>query len=325
MMGPNQPGPSVNQPDFRAAYSLCPSRLSKPTRRRSMTSAPAALASAAALALGAAACTKPEAPKLEPAKPAATQVKTRPVAHSAEAPHWAYEGEAGPDSWGKLSLEFSTCAVGRSQSPIDIGQTASASLPGIRAVFRPAQLKIAHHEHVADAINNGHTIQVNYSDGDTLTVGDATYELVQFHFHSPSEHTVAGKHFPMEMHFVHKSASGGLAVIGVLIEEGARNAAFDPVLSNLPKEKGVESHFEHVKVNVDDLLPKTRTSYRYDGSLTTPPCWEGVKWLVMTTPVQLSSEQIGAFTALLKGNNRPVQPLNGRVVATDRVAEAESN
>jgi carbonic anhydrase len=282
-------------------------------------------ATLAILLSSAAACTKPEAPKPEPATPAATQVKTRSVAPHPEAPHWAYEGETGPDSWGKLSVEFSTCATGRSQSPVDIGQTASASLPEIRAAFRPAQLKIAHHEHVADAINNGHTIQVNYSDGDTLAVGDATYELAQFHFHSPSEHTVAGRHFPMEVHFVHKSASGGLAVIGVLIEEGSHNAAFDPVLSNLPKEKGVESHFEHVKLNVDDLLPKTRTSYRYDGSLTTPPCAEGVKWLVMTTPVQLSSEQIAAFTALLKGNNRPVQPLNGRIVATDRVAEAGSN
>ncbi len=288
-----------------------------------MPSRPATLLWAAALAFAAAACTPPEPPKPEPAKPAAPLAKTRAVAPAAEAPHWTYEGEAGPASWGKLSPDFAICAAGRSQSPIDIGKTSSASLPELRSAFRPAELKIVHHEHLADAINNGHTIQVNYSQGDTLTVGDASYELAQYHFHSPSEHTVGGKHSPMEMHLVHKSASGGLAVIGVLIEEGAHNAAFDPVWSNLPKQKGVESHFEHVKVNVDDLLPKTRPTYRYDGSLTTPPCSEGVKWLLMTTPVQLSSEQIGAFTAIIKGNNRPVQPLNGRAVATDRMAEAK--
>jgi carbonic anhydrase len=284
-----------------------------------------ALAWAAAFVLGAAACTSSEAPKAEPAKPSSPQVATRPVAAPAGVPHWTYEGEEGPASWGKLSPDFGACTAGRSQSPIDIGKTKSASLPELRAAFRPAELKIAHHEHHADAINNGHTIQVNYTEGDKLTVGDATYELVQYHFHSPSEHTIRGKHSPMEMHLVHKSASGDLAVVGVLIEEGAHNAAFDPVWSNLPKAKGVESHFEHVKVNVDDLLPKTRTTWRYDGSLTTPPCSEGVKWLVMTTPIRLSPAQIRSFTELVNGNNRPVQPLNGRVVATDRVAESRTN
>ena len=117
-----------------------------------------------------------------------------------------------------------------------------------------------------------------------------------------------------------KSAAGTLAVIGVLSSRGSQRR-LRPVWSHLPK--GVESHLEHVKVNVDDLLPTTRTSYRYDGSLTTPPCSEGVKWFVMTTPVPLSAAQIAAFTALVKDNNRPVQPLNGRVVATDGIAERE--
>ena len=151
--------------------------------------------------------------------------------------------------------------------------------------------------------------------------GDARFTLVQYHFHAPSEHTVGGKHYPMEMHLVFGSNGGALAVIGVLIEEGAHNAAFDPVWSHLPKAKGVESHLEHVKVGIDDLLPKVHTSYRYDGSLTTPPCSEGVKWFVMTTPVALSPEQIAAFTALVKENNRPAQPLNGRAIVTDRIRE----
>jgi carbonic anhydrase len=285
----------------------------------------ASRAGAAALALGAAACTAPAPPPPESAKPAsAHELKTGAGAPSAEAPHWTYEGEAGPASWGRLSPDFAACSAGNRQSPIDIGKTAPASLPELRAAFRPVELRIAHHEHVADAINNGHTIQVNYTEGDSLTVGDASYELVQYHFHSPSEHTIGGRHWPMEMHLVHQSGSGGLAVVAVLIEEGAHNAAFDPVWSHLPRQKGVESHLEHVKVNVDDLLPGTRTTYRYDGSLTTPPCSEGVKWLVMTAPVALSPEQISAFTALIKGNNRPVQALNGRAVATDRVVDVPS-
>jgi len=248
--------------------------------------------------------------------------KAHPVEHAAEGHHWGYEGATGPASWGKLSPEFAICASGRNQSPIDIGKTSPASLPAVRSAFGPAELRVAHTEHVADAVNNGHTIEVRYTQGDTLMVGDTSYELAQYHFHAPSEHTVRGRRWPMEMHLVHKSSSGGLAVVGVLIEKGAANAAFDPIWSNLPRAAGAESHFEHIKVNVDDLLPKARTAYRYDGSLTTPPCSEGVKWLVMTTPVQLSAAQIAAFTSIVAPNNRPVQPLNGRMVATDLVAEA---
>lgn len=251
----------------------------------------------------------------------APQIKTRVVAPPHDATHWTYEGEKGPQFWGKLDPEFSLCADGPNQSPIDIAKTSPASLPKLRANFSPAKLQIVHHEHMADEINNGHTIQVNYSEGDTLTIGDSSYELIQFHFHSPSEHTLQGKHYPMEVHFVHKSASGALAVVGVFIEKGAHNAAFDPIWLNLPAQKGVESHFEHVKVNVDDLLPHSHKSYRYDGSLTTPPCSEGVKWIVMKSPIHLSAEQIGKFTALVEGNNRPVQPLRNRVIVTDAVTE----
>ncbi len=258
-------------------------------------------------------------PSEEPAAPAPSQPATRAVAPAPADPHWTYEGDAGPAAWGGLSPKFSACAEGKSQSPIDITGASPETLSELKANFRPAALRIAHTEHLADAINNGHTIQVNYTEGDTLTVGEASYELAQYHFHSPSEHTVAGKHFPMEMHLVHKSKEGALAVVAAFIEQGAHNAAFDPVWANLPKQKGVETHFQNVMVNVDDLLPESRTTYRYDGSLTTPPCSEGVKWLLMTTPIQLSTEQIGAFTALIEGNNRPVQPLNNRPVITDRV------
>lgn len=234
---------------------------------------------------------------------------------------WDYKGEKGPRFWGQLDPNFSICTDGKNQSPIDIDKTSPASLKELGMDFSPASLEIVHHEHIADEINDGHTIQVNYSEGDTLTIGEASYELIQFHFHSPSEHTVKGKHYPMEMHFVHKSSSGSLAVVGVFIEQGTHNVFFDPIWSNLPAKKGVATHYEHVQVNVDDLLPQKTESYRYDGSLTTPPCSEGVRWIVMKSPIQLSAAQITKFTALVKGNNRPVQPINHRVTVTDAVTE----
>jgi carbonic anhydrase len=248
-------------------------------------------------------------------KPAST-TKTVPTP---ETPHWDYGAEHGPAEWGALCPEFSACGSGRSQSPIDISAATGATVPAIATAYAPAQLAIVHHEHQADVVNNGHTVQVNYPEGSSLAVEGQTYGLLQYHFHSPSEHTLEGQHFPMEMHLVHKSADGQLAVIGVFIEEGAENAAFGPVWANLPKEKGVEVLLEHVEVDVDALLPKERTTYRYDGSLTTPPCAEGVKWFVLANPVALSSEQIAAFRAIVHDNNRPIQPLNGRKVVVDGV------
>jgi carbonic anhydrase len=240
-----------------------------------------------------------------------------------EALHWSYEGATGPANWGTLSAGWAPCGTGTNQSPIDIHETSRAELAAMRTKFEPATLKIVHNEHVADGINNGHTIQINYTNGDSLSVGSETFQLVQYHFHSPSEHTVHGMHHAMEMHLVHKSAEGKLAVIGVFIREGEHNAAFDPIWSNLPATKGAETHLEHVNVDVSQMLPAGSESYRYDGSLTTPPCSEGVKWIVMAHPIQMSADQIAAFRKLIHGNNRPVQPLNGRAVVTDFVDEKE--
>jgi len=251
----------------------------------------------------------------------APQPVARPsVAPAAADPVWHYDGEEGPDHWGELSPAFASCRDGRMQSPIDITLPTQGGVPpALRLQFPPASLRIAHHEHVADGINNGHTIQINYDDGDTLALGETAYELVQYHFHNPSEHTFSGRRFPMEMHMVHRSASGDLAVVAVLIEEGRHNPAFDPVWGNLPRARGVETHYEHVTVDVDALLPLVRTSYRYDGSLTTPPCSEGVKWVVLTTPIELGTDQVRAFTGLIHDNSRPLQPLNGRTVIADMV------
>lgn len=263
-------------------------------------------------------------PPHETEAPAATPPATPPAATVTETPHWDYGDEHGPSVWGGLSPEFAMCGGGRSQSPIEIASTVPGARQALATQYRPATLSIVHHEHETDVVNTGHSIQVNYPHADTLAVGDEEFPLVQYHFHSPSEHTIDGRHSPMEMHLVHKSADDKLAVLGVLIEEGAANAAFDPVWANLPTRKGAEEQLDHVTVDVDRLLPQVRTTYRYDGSLTTPPCSEGVKWFVMTTPVELSAEQIARFRAILHGNNRPVQPLNDRTVATDAVPDQAS-
>ena len=280
-----------------------------------------ALAIAAAVAL--VACTQPAPAPTPVPPPTPPQPKTTAVA-APTTPHWDYGTEHGPANWASLSPDFATCASGKSQSPIDIVKAKAEKVVEWKGSYTPAELRVVHHEHVADEINNGHTVQVNYQGADSLTLGDETFNLLQYHFHSPSENTVDGKHFPMEMHLVHKSVAGKLAVLGVFFEEGAENAAYAPVWSNLPKQKGMEYHLEHVKVNVDELLPAERSSYRFDGSLTTPPCTEGVKWVVLTQPAQLSAAQIAAFRAVIHDNNRPTQPLNGRKITSDRVKDMTS-
>jgi carbonic anhydrase len=281
-------------------------------RHKALQSTPLVLLGAALL-LGAS-CGKPaEQPPAD-----APRVTTQTVAPPAEAPHWNY-GEAGPAVWATLSPSFAACAAGKSQSPIDIVPPSPSEVPAAAMSYGRAALRIVHHEHMADGINNGHTVQINYGGADTLVVGDERFVLLQYHFHAPSEHTISGRHAPMEMHLVHKSAAGNLAVLGVLIEEGAANAAFAPVWANLPTAKGMETHYQDVEVDVDDLLPANRAAYRYSGSLTTPPCSEGVRWFVLATPIQLSAEQVAAFKAVVQGNNRPVQPLNDRPVVLDKM------
>ncbi len=222
-------------------------------------------------------------------------------------PHWGYEGAIGPAHWGALSPEYARCATGKRQSPIDIGAAEAKDLPDIAFHYETVPVEI---------VNNGHTVQVNYAPGSWIELDGQRYHLQQFHFHSPSEHRVRGKASRAEMHLVHKASNGDVAVVGVLIEEGAHNAGFDPVWRNIPVSVG-SPHRMDASVDADDLLPKDRRSYRYDGSFTTPPGTEGVKWAVIKEPVRMSGAQIAAFRRVMSGNNRPTQPLNGRVVAED--------
>ncbi len=256
----------------------------------------------------------------------AIAAETKPASgHAAgashESLHWGYGQNDGPAQWARLNPKFALCAEGREQSPIDLSNAKPVDHARGVLDYRATSLKIIRQEHAVEVTDNGHTIQINYDEGSVLKLGTKTYALKQYHFHAPSEHTVDGQSFPMEMHLVHQSAAGELAVLGVLIKVGAHNPAFAPVWAHLPSKSGEKVHLEHVRINVDDLLPARDHGFRYRGSLTTPPCSEGVTWIVAFQQIELSAEQIAAFTAIFNGNNRPVQPLGKRLITIDRISE----
>lgn len=222
---------------------------------------------------------------------------------------WSYEGETGPEHWGDLDPTYVLAKTGKEQSPIDLDPAASTAegADALAFAYQPTTLEVLH---------NGHTVEDNYNDGGSIELGGTEYKLAQFHFHSPSEHTVAGKHAAAEMHFVHHDADGGLAVVAVFIDEGAENAVFKSIGNYLPEEVGRADHVDGISIDATALLPTNRATWRYDGSLTTPPCSEGVRWVVMKEHITASAEQIERFRRLYGGNNRPTQPLNGRELVT---------
>ncbi len=229
------------------------------------------------------------------------------LAGSGHDSHWGYEGLEGPEHWAELSKEYAICGTGTRQSPIDIPVATPAKLPPIKFDFEQATLEI---------LNNGHTIQVNHDEGSSITVDGERFDLLQFHFHTPSENTVGGKHHDMELHMVHKSAKGQLAVVGVFMKAGKENKVLSNIWEHIPSQAGDKKKVSSVRIHPVGLLPADRSYSRFNGSLTTPPCSEGVKWFVMQNPIEVSAGQIEKFTKTVSENNRPVQPLNGRFVLT---------
>lgn len=226
--------------------------------------------------------------------------------------HWGYEEENGPANWHCLGEEFAACSEGTAQSPIDLTGATMTPLQPITFDYQVMPLAI---------FNNGHTIQVNAAPGSQVIYNEKTYELVQFHLHSPSEHLIDGKTCAMELHLVHKHiASDALAVVGVMLIEGeADNQSYRTVFDHLPVEVGQPDAETALHINPADLLPDDPTRfYTYEGSLTTPPCSEIVRWLVLANPVALSAQQLAAFGAIYNGNARPVQPLNNRDLFIDQ-------
>jgi len=227
-------------------------------------------------------------------------------AHAAEdKPHWGYEGHGGPDQWGGLHNDYAACGTGSQQSPIDLRNPTPAILGDIAIDWRPTALKV---------VNNGHTIQVDADTGSKIVIGGKSFALLQFHFHHKSEHGLNGKQLPMELHFVHSSPDGTLAVLGVFLEAGGEPGAavetIDAIWKLAPAEKGAAESAETIDPGA--LLPVERSFYRYYGSLTTPPCSEIVTWTVYHNPVAITQAQIDAFATLFENNARPFQALNRR-------------
>jgi carbonic anhydrase len=229
-----------------------------------------------------------------------------PDGHSAaaHAPHWDYQGEGGPQAWAQLKNEFSTCATGKRQSPIDIRDGIKVQLDSVQFDYRSSNFRV---------LDNGHTVQVNVSPGNFIEVTGKRFELLQFHFHRPSEERINGRLFDMVAHLVHKDTEGRLAVVAVLLDRGNAQPLVQAIWNNLPLEKGDEV-IARLPLDLNELLPTERSYYTYMGSLTTPPCSEGVLWMVMKTPVTISAEQIAIFSRLYPMNARPIQSASGRLI-----------
>ena len=224
-----------------------------------------------------------------------------PDGHS---PHWSYDGSAGPEAWARLNPEFAKCSSGQRQSPIDIRGGIKVDLDPVQFDYKPVAFGV---------IDNGHTVQVNVGSGNVIEVQGRRYELVQFHFHRPSEERIDGRQFDMVAHLVHKDPEGRLAVVAVLLDRGSAHAVVQQVWNNLPLEKG-EQLDARTPIDLSALLPADRRYYTYMGSLTTPPCSEGVLWMVMQQPVTISQSQINIFAKLYPMNARPIQSAAGRLI-----------
>lgn len=221
--------------------------------------------------------------------------------------HWNYSGEAGPDKWGSLDAADAACSAGGQQSPIDITETISARQP---------QLNVAWSKHPDTIVNNGHTIQLGFGEGNALKLGARTYALKQLHFHHPSEHLVDGRGFAMEVHFVHEAAEG-LAVLGVLMVPGRSNATFKKIVATMPDEEGPSAPADPA-IDPNRLLPAQRAYFHYEGSLTTPPCSETVDWIIFAHPIEVDEADIARFGKLYPMNARPVQQRDRRFILSSR-------
>lgn len=234
----------------------------------------------------------------------AKATKEEAAHHPAEV-HWTYSGKMGAAKWGTLSDKFATCGIGQRQSPIDIREAIRADLTPIEFAYKAVPLSI---------VDNGHTVQVNAAGAGSIKVDGEIYELLQFHFHKPSEEKINGKAYDMVVHLVHKAKDGRLAVVAVMLQGGKEQKLIRVLWSNLPLEQNKPVAKADVSVDPSLLLPKNRSYYTFTGSLTTPPCTEGVLWLVLKTPMDLSREQIADFGKLYGDNARPIQPRNARVI-----------
>ena len=239
---------------------------------------------------------------------AATTHDIEPATHTENHVHWSYEGAGAPNAWAALLPEYKLCGTGKRQSPIDIRDGIKVDLAPIDFGYRPSQFRI---------IDNGHTVQVEVGEN-RITLLGKNYELIQFHFHRPSEERINGRGFDMVVHLVHRSEDNKLAVVAVMLEKGSEHALVQTLWNHLPLERNESASPPGVPIDLTQILPEKKDYFTYMGSLTTPPCSEGVLWLVMKNPVQISAEQISIFARLYRNNARPVQNAAGRLIKENR-------
>lgn len=219
--------------------------------------------------------------------------------------HWGYTGTEGPAYWGQLCPEFSICGTGKNQSPINLTGFINANLEPLHLDYRSKGVEIT---------NNGHCIQVNIAPGSTLTHEGHTFAFRQFHFHVPSENQIEGTTYPMEAHFVHTDREENCAVVAVMYVVGEENADLAQAWAVMPTTPGMTVPLMP-PIDYQALLPEDLAHYRFNGSMTTPPCTEGVQWFVLKQPVPVSQAQVDQFARVMGfPNNRPVQPVNARPI-----------
>lgn len=220
-------------------------------------------------------------------------------------PQWGYQGKTKPENWGKISSDYQTCQNGLQQSPIDIDQPLAPKFRNPQLDYQSIPLKLA---------NTGSTIQIKANSDNKLIIDNEIFELVQLHFHNPSEHQLKGQAFPMEAHLVHKNQEGKLLVVGIFIKSGQENIALQPIWDQIPAATNKETNIAQVSLNLQDLIPENKHNYQYIGSLTTPPCTEGVQWVLLAEPIELSQQQIKQFHKIFPVNARPIQPLKQQLL-----------
>ncbi|MCQ6282707.1 carbonic anhydrase [Bacillus sp. EB600] len=223
--------------------------------------------------------------------------------------YWSYEGETGPEYWGELDRSYASCVRGSEQSPINIEYSqveTNEKIENVNIQYKPTPFSLIH---------NGHTVQANtISQSNKIIIEGEDYKLTQFHFHTPSEHQFNGQQNDMELHLVHQNKNGQIAVLGVMIQEGKENEKLTSVWDVLPEEKTEKDISIKEPIDLQAILPPDQTSFSYNGSLTTPPCTEEVKWIVFEKPIEMSKEQVQAFQQIFPDNHRPVQPLDEREI-----------